>query len=330
MQQFLEIIKETNQPASQILREFVESEKLLWPLAEANYNGLKSVEEKQFQFDGFQIKVQFNPERMRSSAAKVDKQSIAARKCFLCNENRPKEQDAIAYGEQFLILVNPFPIFKTHFTISCNSHIDQRFLPNVHSLFELAKVMEGFTVFYNGPECGASAPDHLHFQAGENGFMPIGDEFDRLKSSARILFAGPTANVWAFDNYLRKMISVETSSMEEALKIIGVYYTYFQTMQPEKMEPMMNALCSFSEGKWTIHIFPRQLHRPLQFFAEGNDQLLISPASVDFGGVFITPRKEDFDKITKEDIEDIFKQVSLNPVDFQELTNKIRMAINKK
>jgi ATP adenylyltransferase/5',5'''-P-1,P-4-tetraphosphate phosphorylase II len=330
MQQLLEIIKGTNKTANQILCGFVESEKLLWPLAAANYNGLKSVEEKQFQFDGFQIKVQFNPERMRSSAAKVDKQSIAARKCFLCSENRPKEQDAIAFGEQFLILVNPFPIFKTHFTISCNSHIDQRFIPKVQYLLELARAMEGFTVFYNGPECGASAPDHLHFQAGESSFMPITTEFGKLKSTARQLYSRVETQVWAFDYYLRKMISVETNSMEEALKIIGIYYTHFQAMQPEKMEPMMNALCTFSGGKWTIHLFPRKLHRPRQFFAEGIDQLLISPASVDFGGVFITPRKEDFDKITKEDIEDIFNQVGLNQDTFQELTERIRTDLNRK
>ncbi len=208
MEQLLDIISKTNKSANQILREFVESEKLLWPLAAANYDGLKSVEEKQFQFDGFQIKVQFNPERMRSSAAKVDKQSIAERKCFLCSENRPAEQDAIAFGDQFLILVNPFPIFKTHFTISCNSHIDQRFLPNVHYLLELARAMEGFTVFYNGPECGASAPDHLHFQAGESSFMPITREFEELKSSAQQLYSGLETQIWAFDDYLRKMISV--------------------------------------------------------------------------------------------------------------------------
>jgi ATP adenylyltransferase/5',5'''-P-1,P-4-tetraphosphate phosphorylase II len=329
MAQLLDIIKETNQPASQILTEFVKSEKLLWPLAAANYKGLNSVEEKQFQFDGFQIKVQFNPERMRSSAAKVDKKSIAARKCFLCNENRPVEQDAIAFGDDYLILVNPFPIFKTHFTISCNSHIDQRFIPNVRALLELAQAMEGFTVFYNGPECGASAPDHLHFQAGENGFMPVADDFERLKPTARKLFSGELADVWAFDDYLRKLISIETVSIDEALRIIAIYYGHFQAMQPEKVEPMMNALCSFSGGKWIIHFFPRKLHRPSQFFAEGNDQLLISPASVDFGGVFITPRKEDFEKITKDDIADIFNQVTLNQDTFQELSEKIRLDLNR-
>lgn len=321
MEQLLDIIANTDKTASQILRDFTESQKLNWPLAAANFKGLEKVEEKSFQFDGFEIKAQFNPERMRSSAASVDKKSIAARQCFLCSENRPPEQDAIAFGDLFLILVNPFPIFRYHFTISCNSHVDQRFIPNVRYLLELAKAMEGFTVFYNGPECGASAPDHLHFQAGENGFMPIGEEFERLKEhSGRQLFSGKDTQVWAFDDYLRKMISVETSSMDEMLKVIEVYYSHFQAMQPEKMEPMMNVLCAYAEEKWTTHLFPRKLHRPSQFFATGDEQILISPGSVDFGGVFILPRQEDFEKITSDDIIDILAQVSLGQDTFQELT----------
>lgn len=324
MTQLTDLISNTNKTAVQILGEFTESQIQEWPLAAANFKGLEKVEERSFPFDGFEIRAQFNPERMRSSVAEVDKQSIAARRCFLCNENRPPEQDAIAFGNDFLILVNPFPIFKNHFTISCNRHVDQRFIPNVKTLLELAAAMEGFTVFYNGPECGASAPDHLHFQAGENSFMPISDDFNRLKQSGRILFSGEETNVWAFDNYLRKIISVETSSMEAALKAVALYYKHFEAMQPEKMEPMMNALCSFSNGKWTIHLFPRKAHRPTHFYEEGEKQILISPGSVDFGGVFILPRREDFDKISRENIVDILAQVCVDQDTFLELTAEIR------
>jgi len=324
MDQLLDIIATTNKKASRILDEFTESQKRKWPLAAANFKGLEKVEEKSFQFDGFEVRVQFNPERIRSSVANVDKASIAARACFLCNENRPEEQDAIAFGDQYLILVNPFPIFKNHFTISSNAHVDQRFIPNVRALLVLAKAMEGFTVFYNGPECGASAPDHLHFQAGESSFMPILQEFQKMKSiSGRQLYSGENTSVWAFDNYLRKMISVESDSMEKTLDIVGIYYKHFQKMQPKKIEPMMNALCSFEGGKWIVHLFPRKAHRPSQFFATGAEQILISPGSVDFGGVFITPRREDFDKITKEDIVDILEQVCVNQDIFLELTDKI-------
>ena len=324
MDQFLDLKYNTNN-AWQVLNEFAESQRQSWPLAKANYEGLRLVETKEFRFDGFQIKVQFNPERIRSSAAKVDNKSIAERPCFLCNENRPIEQQAIAFGKQFLVLLNPYPIFKTHFTISSNFHVTQRFLVNAKRLFELAAAMEGFTVLYNGPESGASAPDHLHFQAGEMDFMPVGKEFEEIKQQAGIiLFPGLNTQVWAFYHYLRKMVSIETTSVAEGMEVINDFYNQFAQLQPEKIEPMMNVLCSFSKGKWKIHLFPRKAHRPSQYFAEGKQQLLISPGSVDLGGVFVVPRKEDFDKITREDVIDILAQVSLDDDIFVELTRGMR------
>lgn len=324
MDQFLNLINK-NISAAQVLSEFAEAQKQSWPLAKANYDGLKSLKDKQFQFDGFQIKVQFNPERIGSSAAKVDKKSIAERKCFLCNENRPVEQHAIAFGDEFLILVNPYPIFKTHITISSITHIEQRFLTNAKALLELAAAMEGFTVLYNGPESGASAPDHLHFQAGESDFMPVAKDFEWLKvNGGQVLLSGINTQVWAFEHYLRKMISVETSSITEGLAVMDVFYQQFRALQPEKVEPMMNVLCSWKKGKWTIHLFPRKTHRPTQFFATGREQLLISPGSVDLGGVFVVPRREDFDKITSEDIVDILTQVSINQNLFSILTEEIK------
>lgn len=329
MVQLLDIISNTGKPATEILNEFTQSQIQDWPLAAANFKGLEKVQERTYSYEEFVIRTQFNPERMRSSVAEVDKKTIAARQCFLCNENRPLEQGSIEFGDDFLILVNPFPIFRNHFTISCNRHIDQRFIGNAKTLLELAKAMKGFTVFYNGPECGASAPDHLHFQAGESSFMPVTEDFGRLKQSERLLFSGTHTQVWAFDNYLRKMISVETRSMDEGLEIIGLYYQHFQAMQPEKVEPMMNALCSWSAGKWTIHLFPRKAHRPTHFYEEGEKQILISPGSVDFGGVFILPRREDFDKITSENIVDILQQVCLDQEIFQELTGQLQNDLSK-
>jgi ATP adenylyltransferase/5',5'''-P-1,P-4-tetraphosphate phosphorylase II len=329
MVQLLDIIPNTGKTAKEILNEFTQSQIQDWPLAAANFKGLEKVQERTYSYEEFVIRTQFNPERMRSSVAEVDKKTIAARQCFLCNENRPKEQGAIEFVDDFLILVNPFPIFRNHFTITCNRHIDQRFIGNAKTLLELAKAMKGFTVFYNGPECGASAPDHLHFQAGESSFMPITDDYNRLKTSGRQLFSGKNTQVWAFDNYLRKMITVETSSMDEALEIIGLYYQHFRAMQPEKVEPMMNALCSWNAGKWTIHLFPRKAHRPSHFYEEGEKQILISPGSVDFGGVFILPRREDFDKITSENIVDILQQVCLDQETFQELTGQLLNDLSK-
>ncbi len=304
--------------------DFLLTQNQSWQLSADNYLGLAKVEEREFQIDGCQIKVQFNPERMRSSNASVDQNSIAARKCFLCIENRPKEQNSLDLGNNFLLLVNPFPIFHRHFTIASVLHTPQLLTGNLNAMFEIARTMQGYTLFYNGPESGASAPDHLHFQAGENGFMPVESEFETMKQNPEaLLLRSEQLNVWAFDNYLRKMISLETGNPEEGVNLLEKIYSRFREIQPEKPEPMMNLLCYFKNGKWVIHLFPRKLHRPRQFFEEGDLRLLISPASVDFGGVFITPRREDFDKITAADIADIFSQVSLDEASYGELKKSI-------
>ncbi len=305
-------------------RNFLLEQNHTWKLSADNYHGLNNVAEKVFLINGFRIKVQFNPERIRSSAAKVDKNSIAARKCFLCPENRPSEQNSLDLGNDFLLLVNPFPIFQTHFTIPSIYHIPQRLIPNVEAMFNISREMEGYTLFYNGPECGASAPDHLHFQAGEAGFLPVESEFEALKESTEsLLFRSDQLRIWTFEQYLRKLISFETGNLSVGVNAIETILTSFGKIQSEKIEPMVNLLCYFREGKWMIHLFPRKLHRPSQFFEQGELQLLISPASVDFGGVFITPRREDFDKITAADLVDIFSQVSLDEGAFQQLRQTI-------
>lgn len=306
-------------------RDFLVKQNHTWKLSADNYLGLNHVVERTISFDKFQIKVQFNPERMRSSAAKVDTKSIAERKCFLCAENRPSEQESLILKNDFTLLVNPYPIFHTHFTIPSNNHIPQRLFSNLEAMFSISKQMEGYLLFYNGPECGASAPDHLHFQAGETGFLPIEEEFDQLKQTAgSLLHRSPQLKIWAFDHYLRKTISLEVENRKEGISSIEKILLKFQEIQCEKVEPMVNLLCTYSLGKWIIHLFPRKLHRPVQFFETGDKQLLISPASVDFGGVFITPRREDFDKITAADVADIFAQVTLDETDFSTLKETIK------
>ena len=314
--------------STQILGDFLNDQVKNWPLATGNYKGLEKVEEKEFLFAGFKIKVQFNPERIRSSAAKVDQKSIENRACFLCLDKLPKEQGGIAQGDDFVILVNPFPIIPQHFTIPKVDHVDQSFVENVSGMLSLAKNMIGFTLFYNGPKCGASAPDHMHFQAGNKDFMPVETEYALLKNSqSEMLSDSNHFEMRAFPNYLRKMISIESDSEKEMMKAVSVFYTNFSAMQAEEKEPMLNVICSFVDGKYIMHLFPRKLHRPSQYFAEGDQQLLISPASVDFGGVFITPRREDYEKITSDDIVDIFKQVSLDDDCFTKLCNKIKERI---
>ncbi|MCY1634576.1 DUF4922 domain-containing protein [Marinifilum sp. D737] len=308
----------------EILSDFLNQQVRDWPLANGNFKGLEKVEEKEFGFDGFKMKVQFNPERIRSSAAKVDKKSIENRACFLCLDKLPAEQGGIAQGKEYVILVNPFPIIPQHFTIPKVDHVDQSFMDNLEGMLYLVKDMQGYTLFYNGPKCGASAPDHMHFQGGNKGFMPVEEEYFALKDSADLLVKSDDIEVRAFNHYLRKMISVETANAEELITVVSKFYNAFAAMQAEEKEPMLNVICSYVDGKYMMHLFPRKLHRPTQYFAEGDDQILISPASVDFGGVFITPRREDFEKITAEDIEDIFKQVCVDEDVFSLLCEKIK------
>ena len=225
-----------------------------------------------------------------------------------------------------MILVNPFPILKEHFTIPRLQHVDQAFAHNVESMISLSREMSGYSLFYNGPKCGASAPDHMHFQAGERGFMPVDTEYSTMKERGELLFDDSGVQVRAFSHYLRKMISVEGSDPITLHNVVMKFYHCFASLQKDELEPMLNAICSYVDGTYVIHLFPRKLHRPSQYFAEGDEQLLISPASVDFGGVFITPRREDFEKITREDIEDIFKQVSVDDYTFDLLKNGVRVS----
>ncbi|WP_421920745.1 DUF4922 domain-containing protein [Marinifilum sp.] len=308
----------------EILSDFINQQVRDWPLANGNFKGLEKVEEKEFSFDGFKMRVQFNPERIRSSAAKVDKKSIKNRTCFLCLDKLPAEQGGIAQGKEYVILVNPFPIIPQHFTIPKVAHVDQSFMDNLEGMLSLAKDMQGYTLFYNGPKCGASAPDHMHFQGGNKGFMPVEEEYFALKDKADLLVKSDDIEVRAFNHYLRKMISVQTASNKELVAVVSKFYNAFAEMQSEEKEPMLNVICSYVDDKYIMHLFPRKLHRPTQYFAEGDDQILISPASVDFGGVFITPRREDFEKITAEDIKDIFNQVCVDEKLFSALCKKIK------
>jgi len=302
------------------LQSFLNEQKGNWPLAASNYKGLDKVEEKEFQFDGFKIKVQFNPERIKSTAAKVDKEDIEKRACFLCEANRPEQQKKIDLDNDYSLLLNPFPILKKHFTIAKNQHTDQNFIDHIGDLVNLAETLEGYSVFYNGPKSGASAPDHMHFQAGENDFMPIDTEFlDRKKNYGKLVTWNGRFEVYRYNQYLRKVISIEADRAKDIVSAGKNFYRFFEKLQAEETEPMLNAICVYKNNKYRLHIFPRKLHRPAQFFAEGEKQFLISPGAVDMGGVIITPRKEDFDKITKEDIVNIYKQVSLDDLVFDKL-----------
>ena len=279
-----------------------------WELARRNFAGLKTVQTKTFNFGDFDIKVQFNPARIVSSGAKVDAKTIAERKCFLCSEHLPTEQKGIEAGN-YTILVNPFPIFPEHFTIPHTEHIRQQIKPFFGDMLELAKAMDDYLIFYNGPKCGASAPDHMHFQAGTRDFLPLISDYKRLKAThTDVLVEDDKYTVFCMKNYLRTVYCIESGNAKESKLVFNSLYTNLQQSNTE--EPMMNVVCTFEDGIWYTFVLPRKEFRPWQFTAEGDQQLMVSPATVEMCGIFITPIEQHFEKITKEDVISILEQVS--------------------
>ena len=280
-----------------------------WELARNNYAGLNTVQTKSFDFGNFEVKVQFNPARMVSSGAKVDTKTIAERPCFLCATNRPAEQKAIEFGD-YEILVNPFPIFPEHFTIPRREHTPQQIKAFFSDMLELAKAMDNYLIFYNGPQCGASAPDHMHFQAGTKDFLPLVNDYHRLKlTHTDLLVSTEKMQLFQMTDYGRTVYVIESTDSENAQDSFEKLYDFFS--QGEESEPLMNVVCTNENSKWYVFVLPRKAFRPWQYSAEVTEQLLVSPATVEMCGIFITPVESHFERITKEDIVSILQQVSL-------------------
>jgi len=299
---------ENSENKSNITRGLFNEQVLNWELIRVNYEGLKTIRTKTFSFGEVDIQVQFNPARIISSGAKMDAKTISQRKCFLCEENRPEEQQSVDAGK-YTILVNPYPIFPEHFTIPRKEHIDQQIKPFFPDMLELAKALNDYVVFYNGPLCGASAPDHMHFQAGTKDFLPLISDYKRLKATqCELLEEGINYQLFQLQNYLRKVYCIESDTIFAAQNIFDNLYIKWQNGKSE--EPMMNVVCSYEDGIWYTFIFPRAAFRPWQYTAPGDAQLMVSPATVEMSGVFITPIESHFERITKEDIISIFEQCS--------------------
>lgn len=248
-----------------------------------------AIQEKVFFWgDAVQVRVQYNPARMLSTGASIDKKAIERRPCFLCEANRPVQQRGIAIATKYLILCNPYPILRNHITIPLHSHVPQRIRKKVGDMLFLAEQLPDYLLFYNGPKCGASAPDHFHFQAG-------------LKME--VLLQG--------DHELRSCMTIEAGDRSEAEALFEEVYQYLRHLQPEEEEPMVNVIAFTERQKYHLHLFPRKAHRPRQYYQQGGGQLLISPGALDMAGVMICVREEDFKKIQKQDIEDLYFQVSL-------------------
>ncbi len=284
-----------------------------WPLAKKFYESLKELKTREISFGEYSVRVQFNPARMVSSGAKVDAKTIAERQCFLCAANRPAEQKAIQFGN-YEILVNPFPIFPEHFTIPRREHVPQQIKPYFADMLTLANELDDYLIFYNGPQCGASAPDHMHFQAGTKDFLPLVNDYHRLKDThLDLLVSTEKMQLFRMKNYLRTVYCIESTDSENVQDSFEKLHDHLSLTlsKGEGTEPLMNVVCTYENSKWYVFVLPRKAFRPWQYSAIEAEQLLVSPATVEMCGIFITPVENHFERICKDDIISIFNQVSL-------------------
>lgn len=303
------------------VEKLLTAQKEQWPQAAANYAALANVEVKELPLPGMNFKVQFNPARIASTGAKVDVAAIKARKCFLCAANRPEVQKGIDWNDRYTILVNPFPIFPRHLTIPDKEHTLQLIKGRMTHMMQLAAELPGYTVFYNGPRCGASAPDHMHFQAGNSDFLTIWDAAGAaVLTPLGTASSGQSALSVSYDTPLHFFV-IDAANPADGEELFDRLYNAMPVPEGEQ-EPMMNLLCHAQAGRIRAVVIPRKRHRP-SFYGDGDGCMLVSPASVDLGGVLITPRKADFDRLDRSTLENILAELCLDKDEAASIANRI-------
>ena len=303
---------------TELSRQLLEQQKLTWPQLATGYASLLTVRLREIHCRGFSVWLQFNPGRIVSTGANVDARSIRERRCFLCVENLPEPQKGIVYKDEFLILCNPAPIFAEHFTISNIRHTPQILGPYILTMLDLARDLSPrLSIFYNGPHCGASAPDHMHFQANPTGLIPV--EKAALEKSHRVFRRSlDSVDILTLREFGRQVIVLESRQRENLTSLVNKLSDSLRQTLRVSEEPMMNMLCSFEDGAWRVIVFPRSKHRPDVFFKEEAERVVISPAAVDIGGLIVTPLEKDFKTVNASLVESIFQEVSLPPADVNE------------
>ena len=266
----------------------------MWEDARHRFRDLKHVEVRQLSD---QLKVQFNPARIVSTGAKIDKHTLGERPCFLCERNRPKEQMTKQIDDHFQLLVNPFPILPVHFTIPATKHQPQSIYRHYGEMHRLLSLHSELMVFYNGPKCGASAPDHLHFQAGTSGVLPLQTNWQRLsRSLTDVISLNDEEKISVLSDFLVPAFVIISKSEDSDEELFHRLYRSMP-MRGDESEPMMNIIAWRKGDEFISVVIPREKHRPDAYFAEGEAQMMVSPGALDMAGLLITPREEDFSKI---------------------------------
>jgi hypothetical protein len=282
-----------------------------WPQFARGVEGLARAQTRRVRIEWFDVFIRHIPHRVASTTAPVDRESVAKRPCFLCRENLPPEEEGLPFDDDFTIYCNPFPIVDRHLTIVHREHRPQRIADQFGKMLDLAAALTGYFVIYNGPECGASAPDHMHFQAGSRVLFPIERDTAGLSSITVPEYA---RNVLVFRGRDRRAL---IDRMDRAIDLL-------MEMTGTKPEPMVNLAAFYENGEWLMYLFPRGKHRPRAFYT---GELTVSPASIDLCGIFVVPLAPDFAKITAGAIAAIFREVTLPDDQFHEAAQKLEQPL---
>ncbi len=296
---------------SDLCLELLSDQKKTWPDLQKGYGELSNIKERDLPCQGFSVRLQHNPLRIKSSTADANKTEGGKKPCFLCLDRLPENQRGILYRNDYLILGNPMPVFSLHFTVSHVDHRAQGLEAYVQIFLQLSSDLgPGWMVLYNGPRCGASAPDHLHFQIAPSGRMPIEKEILEKKKLSPIKVADQVFFARGKD-LGREIVVLEGRNPQAVEHVLKDFLQALRKVLSVNEEPMINVAGFCEEGKWRLLIFPRRKHRPHLFFMEGEDRVIISPGVIDMAGLLIVPVEKDFQRIDRPLIEGIYKEVSL-------------------
>lgn len=299
------------------IHKFVGDQLSQWPLACGNFRALKDVSVREVEIGGLTVKLQFNPARIVSSAAKTSKEELAKRRCFLCRENRPAEQIMLRFegrkGKKYDILVNPYPIFPDHLVIAKSKHTDQSIWHRYIDMLDLSKKYSGYTFFYNGPKCGASAPDHHHFQGAPKGLMPLENDMNASVDNSEILeyiTSVQDASLYHYKKFTSGVFFLRAETSKSAAKLFYRLLDCADILEGD-IEPRINLFSWWQDGEYRSIVVFRRSHRSHHYFSEGPDHLTMSPGCADMGGVFIVPVPEEYEKMTPELLAELVEEVSV-------------------
>lgn len=295
----------------------------VWTDARHRFRDLKHVETRQFSD---QLKLQWNPARIVSTGAKIDKKTLGERPCFLCDKNRPKVQMSKQIDEKFHLLVNPFPILPVHFTIPARKHQPQLIYKNYGEMHHFISLHSDLMVFYNGPKCGASAPDHLHFQAGTNGILPLQTNWQRLsRNLTDIISLNDEEKISVVRDFIVPAFVIISKSAESDEVLFRRLYKAMP-QRGDETEPMMNIISWRKGEEFMSVVIPREKHRPEAYFAEGDAQFVVSPGALDMSGLIITPREEDFRKLTEEKALSLLQECGVSEEKMNAIIAKLKAS----